>query len=304
MCGGGYAEIQTTLFNGEPLPVPAGPGDPVIAGTLVHGTPITVRVEATGRNTFPPHGRVVAQAQASRPPLQDLADRVSAIFVPTILVLALLTLAGWWFTKGSFAEAWRPAVTVLVVACPCALGLATPLAMSMALGTAARRGMVVKDLASFEALGRLTDLAFDKTGTITKGQPVVQQVQVLGDMSEEDILAIAAALEEDSIHPIARGIRNAAPAIRARRSTSSRPRRADSPVRSGPALPPGQRGIPGHRDSPSGRAPRWWASPRMKSCRGSSTSPTSGGPTCCWSCGPWRTTTSPCTSGAATGRSR
>ncbi|MBK8726201.1 MAG: cation-translocating P-type ATPase [Holophagaceae bacterium] len=208
----GYAEIQTTLFNGEPLPVPKGPGDPVIAGTLVHGTPITVRVEATGRNTFLSRmASVVAQAQASRPPLQDLADKVSAVFVPTILVLALLTLAGWWFTKGSFAEAWRPAVTVLVVACPCALGLATPLAMSMALGTAARRGMVVKDLASFEALGRLTDLAFDKTGTITKGQPVVQQVQVLGDMSEEDILAIAGALEQDSVHPIARGIRNAAP---------------------------------------------------------------------------------------------
>ena len=207
----GYAEVQTTLFSGEPLPIPKGPGDAVIAGTLVHGTPLTVRVEATGRNTFLSRmASVVAQAQASRAPLQDVADRVSAVFVPTILVLALATLAGWWFFKGNLAEAWRPAVTVLVVACPCALGLATPIAMSVALGTAARRGMVVKDLGSFEALGRLTDLAFDKTGTITKGQPLVQQVHPFEGTTEAEILAIAAALEEDSIHPIAKGIRHAA----------------------------------------------------------------------------------------------
>jgi Cu+-exporting ATPase len=208
----GFAEVQTTLFSGEPLPVPKGPGDTVIAGTLVHGTPLTVRVEATGRHTFLSRmASVVAQAQASRAPLQDLADRVSAVFVPGILVLAVLTFAGWWYFTGDPAQAWRPAVTALVVACPCALGLATPIAMSVALGTAARRGMVVRDLASFEALGRLTDMAFDKTGTITRGQPVVQQVQAFHDLSEPEILALAAALEQDSIHPIAKGIRHAAP---------------------------------------------------------------------------------------------
>ncbi len=210
----GYAEVQTTLFSGEPLPVPKGPGDAVIAGTLVHGTPITVRVEATGKHTFLSRmASVVAQAQASRAPLQDLADKVSAVFVPVILVVALATFAGWWILKGDVSLAWRPAVTALVVACPCALGLATPIAMSVALGTAARRGMVVKDLASFEALGRLTDMAFDKTGTITRGQPVVQQVQSFHDLDEQGVLAVAASLEQDSIHPIAKGIRAAMPRI-------------------------------------------------------------------------------------------
>ncbi|MFN8010524.1 MAG: cation-translocating P-type ATPase [Holophagaceae bacterium] len=210
----GYAEVQTTLFSGEPLPVPKGPGDTVIAGTLVHGTPLTVRVEATGKHTFLSRmASVVAQAQASRAPLQDVADKVSAVFVPAILGVALLTFAGWWFFKGDVTLAWRPAVTALVVACPCALGLATPIAMSVALGTAARRGMVVKDLASFEALGRLTDMAFDKTGTITRGQPVVQQVQPLQELGEKEILAIATSLEQDSIHPIAKGIRQAAPQL-------------------------------------------------------------------------------------------
>jgi len=207
----GYAEVQTTLFSGEPLPIPKGPGDPVIAGTLVHGAALTIRVEATGKDTFLSRmASVVAQAQASRAPLQDLADKVSAVFVPAILVIALITLAGWWYSTGHLAEAWRPAVTVLVVACPCALGLATPMAMSGPPGTAARRGMVVKDLASFEALGRLTDMAFDKTGTITRGLPVVQQVQPLTDLNETQIITLAASLERDSIHPIAKGIRSAA----------------------------------------------------------------------------------------------
>ena len=119
----------------------------------------------------------MAQAQGSRAPVQALADRVSAVFVPAILVLAALTLAGWWWHAGTLGLAWRPAVTLLVIACPCALGLATPVAMAAALGTAARDGLLVRDAAAMEALARITDLAFDKTGTLTQGRPALLDVR-------------------------------------------------------------------------------------------------------------------------------
>jgi len=204
----GRAELEEALLTGEPLPVPRGPGDRVIAGALVHGGALEMRAEATGQDTWLARlARQVAQAQGSRAPAQDLADRVSAVFVPAILVLAALTLAGWWWRTGALALAWRPAVTLLVIACPCALGLATPVAMAAALGTAARNGLLVRDAAAMEALARITDLAFDKTGTLTQGRPSL--LEVIG--SDRDlVLRLAAALERDSEHPVAAGIRSAA----------------------------------------------------------------------------------------------
>jgi len=204
----GRAEVEEALLTGEPLPVPKGPGDPVIAGALVHGGALEVRVAAAGQDTWLAGlARQVASAQGSRAPAQDLADRVSAVFVPAILVLSLLTLAGWWWHADALALAWRPAVTLLVIACPCALGLATPVAMAAALGTAARGGLLVRDAAAMEALARITDLAFDKTGTLTQGQPAV--LEVLGP-DRDLVLGLAAALERDSTHPVARGVRAAA----------------------------------------------------------------------------------------------
>jgi len=204
----GRAELEEALLTGEPLPVPKGPGDPVIAGALVHGGALEMRAEATGQDTWLGRlARQVAQAQGSRAPAQDLADRVSAVFVPAILVLAALTLAGWWWHTGALALAWRPAVTLLVIACPCALGLATPVAMAAALGTAAREGLLVRDAAAMEALARITDLALDKTGTLTQGRPAL--LEVIGQ-DRDLVLRLAAALERDSEHPVALGIRNAA----------------------------------------------------------------------------------------------
>ncbi len=139
--------------------------------------------------------------------MQDLADRVSAVFVPAVLMLAAITLAGWWLHTGHLAQAWRPAVTVLVIACPCALGLATPVALSTALGTAARTGLLVRDAAAFQRLAGLTDLVFDKTGTLTEGRPSLIETR---RMADEDALRLAAALEQGSEHPIAKGLLRAA----------------------------------------------------------------------------------------------
>jgi Cu+-exporting ATPase len=203
----GQAEVDESMLTGEPLPIPRGAGDSLVAGTVVHGSALQMEVRAIGADTqLARMAQLVAQAQGSKAPAQDLADRISAVFVPTILVLAALTLAGWWMARGSIELAWRPAVTVLVIACPCALGLATPVAVMVGLGTAARRGILVRDAAALEALGRATDLVFDKTGTLTEGRPQLRRVQPLGAMPEAEILRIAASLEHNSEHPIARGI--------------------------------------------------------------------------------------------------
>ncbi|HJU84686.1 MAG TPA: cation-translocating P-type ATPase [Holophagaceae bacterium] len=206
----GAAEVEEALLTGEPLPVPRGVGDAVIAGALVHGGSLDLEVRAAGRDTWLARlARQVGEARASKAPVQALADRVSAVFVPVVIVLALLTFAGWWFHTGALDLAWRPAVTVLVIACPCALGLATPVALTTALGTAARNGLLVRDAAAFERLGSITDLAFDKTGTLTAGRPMLQATRLLAD-GGADLLRLAAALERDSEHPLARGIREAA----------------------------------------------------------------------------------------------
>ncbi|HEX9081179.1 MAG TPA: heavy metal translocating P-type ATPase, partial [Holophagaceae bacterium] len=203
----GQAEVDESMLTGEPLPVPRTGGDRLVAGTVVHGSALEMEVQAVGAETQLAHmAALVAQAQGSKAPAQDLADRISAVFVPTILVLAVLTLAGWWMLHGRLTEAWRPAVTVLVIACPCALGLATPVSVMVGLGAAARRGILVRDAAALEALGQATDLAFDKTGTLTEGRPRLRAIHITGALSEADVLRLAASLERDSEHPLARGI--------------------------------------------------------------------------------------------------
>lgn len=206
----GQAEIDESMLTGEPMPVSKGPGDVMIAGSVVHGSALEQEIQAVGADTQLAHmATLVAQAQGSKAPAQDLADRISAVFVPVILLLALTTFAGWWWLGGGFDHAWRPAVTLLVIACPCALGLATPVAVMVGLGAAARRGILVRDAAALEALGQATDLVFDKTGTLTEGQPRLQRVISSGSRSEDELLRVAAGLERDSEHPIARGIRAA-----------------------------------------------------------------------------------------------
>ncbi len=206
----GVAEVDESMLTGEPLPVPKGPGEALVAGTVVHGSALELEVLAVGADTqLARMAALVAQAQGSKAPAQDLADRISAVFVPLILVLAAVTFAGWWWLGGGFAQAWRPAVTLLVIACPCALGLATPVAVMVGLGAAARQGVLVRDAAALEALGQATDLVFDKTGTLTEGRPRLRQIISCVGLPEADLLAIGASLERDSEHPIGRGIRAA-----------------------------------------------------------------------------------------------
>ena len=206
----GQAEVDESMLTGEPLPVPKGVGDRLVAGTVVHGSALEMEIFAVGVDTELAHmAAMVAQAQGSKAPAQDLADRISAVFVPVILVLAAATFAGWWWFGGGFAQAWRPAVTLLVIACPCALGLATPVAVMVGLGAAARKGVLVRDAAALEALGQATDLVFDKTGTLTEGRPRLRRVVLCALRSEAELLAVAASLERDSEHPIARGLRAA-----------------------------------------------------------------------------------------------
>ena len=206
----GSADVEEALLTGEPLPVPKQTGDAVIAGALVHGGRRAIEVRAAGRDTWLAKlARQVGEAKASKAPVQALADRISAVFVPVILVLAALTFAAWWMHSGDISLAWRPAVTVLVIACPCALGLATPVALTTALGTAARNGLLVRDAAAFERLGSISDIAFDKTGTLTLGKPILRETRILSD-DGADMLRLAAALERDSEHPLAKGIRDAA----------------------------------------------------------------------------------------------
>ncbi len=207
----GRADVAEALLTGEPMPIAKGPGDRVIAGAVVHGGSLDIRMEGAGRDTWLARlASQVEQAQGSRAPVQALADRISAVFVPGILVLALFTLVGWWIHGGSFAVAWRPAVTVLVIACPCALGLATPVAMAASLGTAARNGLLVREASAMERLACVTDLVFDKTGTLTQGRPAVVDVLPLETGLSSEVLRLAAALEGHSEHPIARGILEAA----------------------------------------------------------------------------------------------
>jgi len=207
----GQADLDESLLTGEPLPVPRGCGDSVLAGAVVHHSSLVVEVSRSGRGTWLARlADQVAEAQTSRAPAQDLADRVSAWFVPGILLLSLATLAGWWIHTGALALAWRPAVTVLVIACPCALGLATPVALATALGTSARVGLLVRDARAMDALGRVTDLVFDKTGTLTEGEPRVQEVLCLETGTTHELLRFAASLEQHSEHPLARGILRAA----------------------------------------------------------------------------------------------
>ncbi|MBI1754218.1 MAG: cadmium-translocating P-type ATPase [Acidobacteria bacterium] len=203
----GQAEVDESMLTGEPLPVAKGPGDALVAGTVVYGSALEMEIQAVGADTqLARMAAMVAQAQGSKAPAQDLADRISAVFVPAILLLAAATFLAWGWLGGSWAQAWRPAVTLLVIACPCALGLATPVAVMVGIGSAARKGVLVRDAAALEALGQATDLVFDKTGTLTEGRPRLRRVLPLGDMAEADLLQVAASLERDSEHPIAQGI--------------------------------------------------------------------------------------------------
>jgi Cu+-exporting ATPase len=149
---------------------------------------------------------MVAEAQTGKAPIQRLVDRISAVFVPVVLVLAALTLAGWLMAGAGFEHAFTAAVSVLVIACPCALGLATPTALVAGTGAAARAGILIKDIETLERAGRIDTVIFDKTGTLTMGAPEVQDIVALGDDGDDALLSLAAAAQAGSEHPLGRAL--------------------------------------------------------------------------------------------------
>ncbi len=197
----GRSAVDRSMLTGESFPLEVAPGSSVEQGTLNADGALAVRARAVGAGTeLARIVEIVRKAQGTTPPVQRLADRIASIFVPTILIVAALTFAGWLIAHHAWGDALIAAVAVLVVACPCALGLATPTAIIAGVGVAARRGVLVKDASVLEALARTTTVVFDKTGTLTRGQFSVLEAR------SNEALALAAALESVSSHPLARAI--------------------------------------------------------------------------------------------------
>ncbi len=205
----GTSSVDESLLSGEPLPVEKHGGDRVTGGTLNGTGSLKMRAERVGSDTVLAQiVNLVANAQRSKAPLQRLADRVSLYFVPAVVVSALLTFAAWliWGPEPRLAYAIVNAVAVLIIACPCALGLATPISITVASGRGAESGVLFRDAAAIETLSRVDVLVVDKTGTLTEGKPALTDVGVVAGFSESDVLAMAAALEAPSEHPLAHAI--------------------------------------------------------------------------------------------------
>ncbi len=208
----GQAAVDQAALTGEPVPQPRGPGDEVLAGGLAHQGALEVRTTRVAAATA--IGRIrqlVVAAEEERAPVVRRADYYAKFFTPAVLILAAAVLLFTYLITGVLG--WLPAVTVLVVACPCALVLATPTAIIAGVVNAARHGLLIKSGARLEAAGRVTAVAFDKTGTLTRGQPTVVCTIPRGDNIEHDLLALAAAVEWRSEHPLARAILAAAGAV-------------------------------------------------------------------------------------------
>ncbi|MBF0129025.1 MAG: copper-translocating P-type ATPase [Alphaproteobacteria bacterium] len=202
----GASEVDESLITGESLPVGKAVGDPVTGGAVNGQGLLRVRATAVGAgSTLARVIRLVENAQASKAPVQRLVDRVSEVFVPSVVFVAVLGFCGWWFLHGDAEGGFVAAVSVLVVACPCALGLATPTAIMVGTGVAARHGILIKDALALEMTHRVTTVAFDKTGTLTEGRPVVCDV-VPGRCDAATVIRLAAALQQGSEHPLARAV--------------------------------------------------------------------------------------------------
>ena len=202
----GHSHADESMITGESLPVAKHPGDRVTGGSLNAEGLLVVQATALGaESTLARIVRLVESAQAKKAPIQRLVDRVSAVFVPVVVVIALATLLAWGLATGDWQRAILDAVAVLVIACPCALGLATPAAIMAGTGAAARRGILIKDSEALEIAHRVKVVAFDKTGTLTEGKPKLLHVQA-SPGRDEGILRLAAALQAGSEHPLARAV--------------------------------------------------------------------------------------------------
>jgi Cu+-exporting ATPase len=200
----GRSHVDESLITGESQPVAKEVGHAVTGGAVNAEGLLIVRTTAVGaETTLARIIRMVESAQAAKAPIQRIVDRVSAVFVPVVLALALATWAAWAVLTGSWEQALVNAVAVLVIACPCALGLATPTAIMAGTGVAARHGILIKDAEALELAHAVTVVAFDKTGTLTEGKPSLAAVVPAGGSSRDEVLALAAALQQSSSHPLA-----------------------------------------------------------------------------------------------------
>jgi Cu+-exporting ATPase len=205
----GHSSVEESMVTGEPLPVEKAVGDKVTGGTVNGPGSFVMRADRVGSDTL--LGQIVnmvAEAQRSRAPIQGLADKVAAIFVPAVLVISVLTFAAWMWLgpEPRLAHAIVNAVAVLIIACPCALGLATPMSIMVGIGRGAQEGVLVKNAEALERLEKITTLVVDKTGTLTEGKPALVDVLPTGGFDAKEFLRLAASLEQNSEHPLAAAI--------------------------------------------------------------------------------------------------
>ena len=207
----GSSALDTSLLTGESVPVDAAPGDTVTGATVNTWGSLLVRATRVGSDTtLAQIGRMVAEAQAGKAPVQRLADQISGVFVPIVIVVSLLTLGGWLLAGGSVQAAFTAAVAVLVVACPCALGLATPTAILVGSGRASQLGILIKNAEILEQTRSIDTMLLDKTGTVTTGVMSLESVAVAPGAGEASALSLAASVEALSEHPVARAITSGA----------------------------------------------------------------------------------------------
>jgi len=203
----GSSAVDESLLTGESMPVEVGPGSPVTGATVNAGGRLVVRATRVGADTrLAQIARLVEQAQSGKAPIQRLADRVSAVFVPVVLVIALLTLLGWLLATGDPEQAFTAAVSVLVIACPCALGLATPTALLVGTGRGAQLGIVIRGPEVLEDTRRVDTIVLDKTGTVTEGKMWVTGTVGAAGVDRTELLRLAGSAEDASEHPIAQAI--------------------------------------------------------------------------------------------------
>jgi Cu+-exporting ATPase len=207
----GQTQVDESMLTGEPLPVAKAEGAKLTGGSINGDGRVVMSVTAVGQETVLAQIiRLVEDAQAAKAPIQRMVDQVSAVFVPVVLLIGLATLLGWWWAGAPLETALIRAVAVLVIACPCALGLATPAAIMAGTGVAARHGILIKDAQALELAHQIDTVAFDKTGTLTVGRPrLVAFVTALG-VDEAQALTAAATLQSGSEHPLARAVQAAA----------------------------------------------------------------------------------------------
>ncbi|MDH5281762.1 MAG: heavy metal translocating P-type ATPase [Thermoleophilia bacterium] len=207
----GASAIDQSMLTGEPVPVDVGPGSDVAGATINTYGRLVVRATKVGEETaLAQIARMVAEAQSGKAPIQRLVDRISGVFVPVVLGIALATLAGWLLVTGDATAAFSASVAVLIIACPCALGLATPTALMVGTGRGAQLGILIKGPEILERTKRITTIVLDKTGTVTEGRMQLAEVSVLNGASREDVLRLAGAVEAASEHPIGQAVAAAA----------------------------------------------------------------------------------------------